>query len=428
MRAAPRWSAPVTPGVGRPGPGCVDSAQLGRDRPRPQCPGLPPGLPSHRQRPRRGRSDPGRLRPRLPFPAPLPARHLRGLAAPDHHQPLPGRGPATQEDPLRRSGGRLGRPPAEPVPDPVGAARRRRAGPRRGRRLVRALAGVPGGRRALRHRGSDLRRDLGGAGRQDRHRTQPHPPRPGPAAPALWLTASRLRTGNGTWGVTVEAGQSGARGVGVIVPPCADLAPLRSAFVDGALGPADRDRLLNHLAGCASCRQDVADLRAVRRLVGGTFGTGDPAPEDLAARLLSIAQPSSCRPAAAGGGACGRVRRSPAPRPVRWCSWSGSSDGSRRRPGRRPSPTPQPKPRRSSPRRSVTRPSGPDALTAAMLADPITLTSGQPRERNRAHARPGDCAGRRGGRRDPAAGRGGRRHDQLRGRADVCGLRDETAL
>ena len=37
--------------------------------------------------------------------------------------------------------------------------------------------------------------------------------------------------------------------------PCADLAELRSAFVDGALDNSDRERLLGHLVDCAHCRQ-----------------------------------------------------------------------------------------------------------------------------------------------------------------------------
>ena len=49
--------------------------------------------------------------------------------------------------------------------------------------------------------------------------------------------------------------------------PCADLAELRSAFVDGALNDTDRERLLKHLVDCANCRRDVEDLRAVRHLL-----------------------------------------------------------------------------------------------------------------------------------------------------------------
>ncbi|HEY5822501.1 MAG TPA: zf-HC2 domain-containing protein [Propionibacteriaceae bacterium] len=71
--------------------------------------------------------------------------------------------------------------------------------------------------------------------------------------------------------------------------PCAELAELRSAFVDGALTEPDRDRLLIHLVGCESCRRDINDLRAIQTLVSGTGPTGSAAPADLSQRLVSIA-------------------------------------------------------------------------------------------------------------------------------------------
>lgn len=72
--------------------------------------------------------------------------------------------------------------------------------------------------------------------------------------------------------------------------PCAGLAERRSAFVDGALSEADRDRLLVHLAGCSSCRNDVEDLRAVRDLVSRTTaGPATATPVALSERLVSIA-------------------------------------------------------------------------------------------------------------------------------------------
>jgi negative regulator of sigma E activity/anti-sigma factor RsiW len=78
--------------------------------------------------------------------------------------------------------------------------------------------------------------------------------------------------------------------------PCADLAELRSAYVDGALENTDRERLLSHLVDCARCRQDVEDLRTVRALLKQT-GT-DPAatPSDLSHRLVSIAGQESVAP------------------------------------------------------------------------------------------------------------------------------------
>jgi hypothetical protein len=78
--------------------------------------------------------------------------------------------------------------------------------------------------------------------------------------------------------------------------PCAELAELRSAFVDGALSDADRERLLSHLVGCADCRRDVEDLRAVRELLNQTNTEPGPAPSDLSLRLVSIAGPESVAP------------------------------------------------------------------------------------------------------------------------------------
>jgi hypothetical protein len=78
--------------------------------------------------------------------------------------------------------------------------------------------------------------------------------------------------------------------------PCADLAELRSAFVDGALDYPDRERLLSHLVDCAHCRQDVEDLRAVRALLKQSRNEPSPAPGDLSSRLVSIAGTESVAP------------------------------------------------------------------------------------------------------------------------------------
>jgi negative regulator of sigma E activity len=78
--------------------------------------------------------------------------------------------------------------------------------------------------------------------------------------------------------------------------PCADLAELRSAFVDGALDNPDRERLLSHLVDCAHCQQDVEDLRAVRTLLKQSKNQPRPAPSDLSSRLVSIAGPESIAP------------------------------------------------------------------------------------------------------------------------------------
>jgi hypothetical protein len=80
---------------------------------------------------------------------------------------------------------------------------------------------------------------------------------------------------------------------------CDDLAELRSGFVDGALSPGDSERVATHLSSCAACRADVAELRAVRDLLGRT-GRSAPQPSalptPLSERLVSIAGDATARP------------------------------------------------------------------------------------------------------------------------------------
>ena len=76
---------------------------------------------------------------------------------------------------------------------------------------------------------------------------------------------------------------------------CAELAELRSAFVDGALGDADRERLLAHLVDCGDCRREVAELRHVRSLLTGSTDPGST-PVDLSHRLVSIAGEEATEP------------------------------------------------------------------------------------------------------------------------------------
>lgn len=78
--------------------------------------------------------------------------------------------------------------------------------------------------------------------------------------------------------------------------PCAELAELRSAFVDGALNNTDRERLLGHLVDCVDCRRDIEDLRAVRELLNQTKAQPGPTPTDLSVRLVSIAGQDSVAP------------------------------------------------------------------------------------------------------------------------------------
>jgi len=69
---------------------------------------------------------------------------------------------------------------------------------------------------------------------------------------------------------------------------CAKSAEAYSALMDGALSHADRERVLAHLGGCPTCRQEVAELRELRRVLG-TAPADLPAPTALSSRLVSIA-------------------------------------------------------------------------------------------------------------------------------------------
>ena len=78
--------------------------------------GLPARVSADRKPVRRRGPHPGGVRPGLPFAGELQARHAGRLAAPDHHQPLPGPGPAQEPDPLRRARRRRRVPAARPGP------------------------------------------------------------------------------------------------------------------------------------------------------------------------------------------------------------------------------------------------------------------------------------------------------------------------
>jgi len=78
--------------------------------------------------------------------------------------------------------------------------------------------------------------------------------------------------------------------------PCAELAESRSAYVDGALDDAGREKLLAHLVECAECREDVAELRYVRDLLSRARSQPAPAADDLSERLVSIAGMAATEP------------------------------------------------------------------------------------------------------------------------------------
>lgn len=67
-----------------------------------------------------------------------------------------------------------------------------------------------------------------------------------------------------------------------------------SAFVDDALPGAERDQVACHLAVCAACRTEVAELRRVQRLLGASGRTTQT--ENLGDRLVSIAGSAADQP------------------------------------------------------------------------------------------------------------------------------------
>jgi Putative zinc-finger len=59
-----------------------------------------------------------------------------------------------------------------------------------------------------------------------------------------------------------------------------------SALVDGELEGAERDRVLIHLAGCASCREEANTLRALKRRMSALGDTS--ADSAIAGRLIEL--------------------------------------------------------------------------------------------------------------------------------------------
>lgn len=63
-----------------------------------------------------------------------------------------------------------------------------------------------------------------------------------------------------------------------------------SALIDGELDGIERDRVLVHLAGCDSCREDAVALRTLKRRMNAL---GEAAADaGLTRRLMGLAQPS----------------------------------------------------------------------------------------------------------------------------------------
>lgn len=63
-----------------------------------------------------------------------------------------------------------------------------------------------------------------------------------------------------------------------------------SALIDGELDGMERDRVLVHLAGCDSCREDAVALRTLKRRMNALGETA--ADSGLTRRLMGLGQPS----------------------------------------------------------------------------------------------------------------------------------------
>jgi len=68
-----------------------------------------------------------------------------------------------------------------------------------------------------------------------------------------------------------------------------------SALVDGELGGAELDRAHAHLAGCAQCRAEAAELRALKQKLRG-LTDGAPAEAAMTRRLIAMTGPGGPMP------------------------------------------------------------------------------------------------------------------------------------
>src|ERR1700733_12923040 len=68
-----------------------------------------------------------------------------------------------------------------------------------------------------------------------------------------------------------------------------------SALVDGELTGAERDRASAHLAGCAQCRAEVKQLRALKHKLR-SLTDGAPAEAAMTRRLISMTGPGPLPP------------------------------------------------------------------------------------------------------------------------------------
>ncbi len=68
-----------------------------------------------------------------------------------------------------------------------------------------------------------------------------------------------------------------------------------SALVDGELSGAERDRATAHLASCAQCRSEAAQLRALKSKLR-SLGQSAPAEAAMMRRLISMTGPGGALP------------------------------------------------------------------------------------------------------------------------------------
>jgi anti-sigma factor RsiW len=65
---------------------------------------------------------------------------------------------------------------------------------------------------------------------------------------------------------------------------CRKVVELMTAYLDGALSPADRARFEEHIAGCDGCTAYLAQLRMTMRVVGRL--AEEPIPEPIQRELV----------------------------------------------------------------------------------------------------------------------------------------------
>ena len=333
---------------------------LGRGRPHPLRAGLPARLPPDRQPARRRGPHPGRVRPGLPVAVQLHARHLRGLAAPHHDQPLPRPGPPQAAHPLRRR---------SPTTPPSGCPA---ASPARPRSTTTTTSTTTSSARSTRSRPTSARPSCSATSRAcPTRRSQRR------SASSSGTVRSRIHRGRAQLRAALEHRAPGRReafepgGIAPVRPPtpgrrrAADvthLGPRISALVDGELGHEARDRALAHVAHCADLPRDRSTPSAAVK---------DAARRGRAAGTVRPRCSPRCRPSPCPATRCRRGRA-----PCRRARWSRSS----RRPagppaGRAPTRARPPAPVRALPGPPAGRPAGPGMPPSAPSRSPDSCSA-----------------------------------------------------